>query len=235
MEDENKILLATPVHDSTSSVFMTPPLSDKPNKTADMVSQKLPRIQNLILLTPQSPEKTEDDIVTSFYLQGYPLILEKIFSYLSQADVTSCAAVCTRWRLFCTNLKSIASSFPEKEKPPLKQRQRENQFLKRSKKQSDRGLPLSNRNFNIMSPPEVTPPSIPEIKRTKCPNCSSPAKQYNLVHAECCSCTHTFCPRCLGKAHTNNRSCGSRSPPIKRDFAELTIGTKQSKKRLKRL
>ena len=228
MEEENKILLATPVHDSTSSVFMTPPLSDKPNKTAEMVSQKLPRIQNLILLTPPSPEKAEDDIVTSFYLRGYPLILEKIFGYLSQADVTSCAAVCTRWRLFCTNLQSIARRLPAKEKLPLKQR-------KKTKKQSDRGLPLFARNFNIMSPKEVTPPSISEIKHTKCPNCSSPAKQYNLVHAECCSCTHSFCPRCLGKAHTNNKDCGNRSPPIKRDFAELTIGTKQSKKRLKRL
>ena len=233
MDEKNKILLATPVQDSTSSVFMTPPLSaDKP---ADMVSQRLPRIQNLILLTPQSPEKTEDDIVTSFYLQGYPLILEKIFGYLSQDDVTSCAAVCTRWQLFCTNLQSIASKLPTKEKPPLKQRQKENQVSKKAKKQPDRGVPLFNRNSNIMSPQGVTPPSIPDIKRTKCPICSSPAKQYNFVHAECCSCTHTFCPRCLGKAHANSKGCRSKSPPIKRDLAELTIGTKQSKKRLKRL
>ena len=235
MEENNKILLATPVHNSASSVFLTPPLSDKPNKTADMVSQKLPRIQNLILLTPPSPEKTENDIVTSFYLRGFPLILEKIFGYLSQADVTSCAVVCTRWRLFCTNLQSIASRLPAKEKPSLKHREKENQFLKRtSKKQSDRRFPLFIRNSNVMSQQAATPPSISEIKRTKCPNCSSPAKQYNLVHAECCSCTHTFCPRCLGKAHTSNKGCGSRSP-TKRDLAELTIGTKQSKKRLKRL
>ena len=230
MEENNKILLATPVHNSASSVFLTPPLSDQPNKTATMVSQKIPLIQNLILTLP-SPEKTEEhDIVTNFYLRGYPLILKKIFSYLSQADVTSCSVVCTRWRLFCTNLQSIASRLPAKEKSPLKHRQKE----KRTKKQPDRGFPLSIRNSNIILQPEVAPPSIPEIKRTKCPNCSSPAKQYNLVHAECCSCTHTFCPRCLGKAHTSNRGCGNRSP-TKRDLAELTIGTRQSKKRLKRL
>lgn len=240
MEEGKKIFLTTPVHDTASSVFLTPPLSDKPlNKTEAMGSQEFPRIQNL-MLTPTSPEKLkteEHDIVTRFYLQGFPLIVEKIFSHLSAADLQNCLAVCSRWKLFCTNLKSIASRLPVKVDQKLKQGQKENQVAKRTfKKQTDR-FPLTSRNLNILSSQKVTPPSIPQTRQTKCPSCSSPAKEYNFVHAECCSCSYSFCPSCLGKAHTDNRSCSKRirSSPTKRDSSQLCVGTKQSKKRLRRL
>lgn len=241
MEEVKKTLFATPVHDTTSSVFLTPPMSDKPNKTAatDMESQKFPLIQNL-MLTPTGPEKVkteEHDIVTRFYLQGFPLILEKIFNHLSEADLQRCLAVCSRWRLFCTNIKSITSRLPAKTEEKLKKRQKENQVTKRTfKKPTDR-QPLTSRNTNMLSSQKVNPPSIPQTKQTKCPSCSSPAKEYNFVHAECCSCAYSFCPSCLGKAHTDNKNCSKklRSSPTKRDSSQLSVGTKQSKKRLKRL
>ena len=243
MEEDKKRFLTTPVHDSSSSVFLTPPLSDKlPNKTQtseEMVSQKFPLIQNL-MLTPTSPEhlKTEEhDIVTRFYLQGFPLIVEKIFSYLSAADLQKCAAVSSRWKLLCTNLKSIASRLPVKTDEKLKQKQKENQVARKAhKKQTDR-LPLTSRNSNILSSQKIVPLSIPQTKQTKCPSCSSPAKEYNFVHAECCSCSYSFCPSCLGKAHTNNKSCSKRirSSPTKRESSQLGVGTNLSKKRLRRL
>lgn len=243
MEEGKKIILATPVHDTSSSVFLTPPLSDKPsNKTQaaeGMVSQKFPLIQNL-MLTPTSPEqlKTEEhDIVTRFYLQGFPLIVEKIFSHLSAADLQKCVAVSYRWKLFCTNLKSIASRLPAKTDEQLKQK--ENQVPRRAhKKQTDHDRhPLTVHSSNIiMSSQKVAPLSIPQTKQTKCPSCSSPAKEYNFVHAKCCSCSYSFCPSCLGKAHADNKSCSKiRSSPTKRESSQLGIGTKKSKKRLRRL
>jgi len=85
------------------------------------------------MLTLTSPEKlkTEDhDIVTCFYLQGYLLIVEKIFSNLSPTDLQNCLAVCTRWKLFCSNLDSITSRLPAKVKLPLMPGQKENQVAK---------------------------------------------------------------------------------------------------------
>lgn len=238
MEETSKINIATPAHDFASSVFLTPPLSNK----KDMKSQKFPLIQNIVL-TPNSPEKLkseERDIVSRFYLQGFPLIVEKIFGHLSPADLKSCLAVCSRWKLFCTNLMPIASRLPatKVEERLLQQRQKENQVAKRaSKKQADR-LPLTSRNPNILSLQIITPPSsISQTKQTKCPSCSSPAKEYNFVHAECCSCGCSFCPSCFGKAHTDNKSCNKRirGSPTKRESSQLGVGTKQSKKRLRRL
>ena len=238
MEEQKKIILATPVRDSISSVFLTPPLSDKPpSKAADMGSQKFPLIKNL-MLTPTSPEKStikEHDIVTRFYLQGYPLIVEKIFSHLSVADLQSCLAVCSRWKLFCTNLKPIATRLPTKADDKLKERQKENQVAKRTvKKQANRHV-LASHNPNILSSQKIARPSISHTKQTKCPSCSSPAKEYNFVHAECCSCSYSFCPSCLGKAHTDNQSCSRKMSPTKRESSQLGIGTKLAKKRLRRL
>ena len=73
---------------------------------------------------------------------------------------------------------------------------------------------------------------ISKFKRTKCPSCSSPAKQYHWTHAECQRCTHSFCPRCLDKSHDS--SCRSKSP-TETDSTQVDIGTEQCKKRMKRL
>lgn len=242
MEEADKIVFATPLRNTTSSVFLTPPLSDQPKKTVDMGSQKFPLIQNL-LLTPTSPDnsKSEDhDIVTRLYRQGFPLLVEKIFSYLSEADLQSCLAVCSCWKLFTTNLKSIASRLPVKPEPSLfSQKQKENQIPKRTfkKQTTSRRHPLTSHNPNAPSLQKATPPSIPAMKQTKCPSCSSPAKEYNFVHAECYSCSYTFCPCCLGRAHTDNKSHCSKiiRSPTKRESSQLGVGTKQSKKRLRRL
>jgi len=43
MEKDKKIIFTTPMHDSTSSVFMTLPLSDQANKTVDMQLQQQDR------------------------------------------------------------------------------------------------------------------------------------------------------------------------------------------------
>ena len=237
MEGDKKIVFATPVRDLSSSVFLTPPLSDRPTKTADMMgSQNFMLIQNL-LLTPQSQEKpraVEDDIVTRLYIRGFPLIVEKIFNHLSQADLKSCVGVCSRWKLFCTNLMAISSRLPVEAEDKL-QRQKENLVAKRGHKKQTERHPLATQNPNILSQLKATPPpSISKMKQMKCPNCSSPAKEYNFVHAECLQCSYSFCPSCLGKAHSDNHSCKRMRSPTKR-VNQLSIGTKQSKKRLRRL
>ena len=117
----------------------------------------------------------------------------------------------------------------------LKQKQKENSVPKRAYKKQTERPPLTIHSTNIMSLEKATPPpSISQVKRTKCPNCSSPAKEYNFLHAECCSCSYSFCPSCLGKAHADNNSCKRMRSPTKRDN-QLSVGTKQSKKRLRRL
>jgi len=241
---EHKIL-TTPAHDSSSSVFLTPPWSIEAKKTSsgDMIPQKFPLIQNLVLSppTPEVKAVEEPDIVTRFYLQGYPLLLEKIFGYLSTSDIKTCAAVSSRWRLFCLNLKLIASRLPAKAKErPFKLRDKENLIMvKRTiKKQqpSDR-YPLLIKSRNTNTTQKVTldqPPSVPsQIKQTKCPSCSSPAKQYNLNRADCSFCSYSFCPSCLGKAHA--AACCRNRSPTKRDPTQVGIGTKQARKRLRRL
>ena len=241
MEDKK---LTTPVHEYSSSVFLTPPLTNEAKKTStgDMISQKFPLIQNLFLspLSPEVKAEEEPDIVTSFYLQGYPLILEKIFGYLSNTDIKNCAAVSSRWRLFCMNLKPIASRLPAiaKERPPLKQKDKENStVVKRTvkKPQPSGRYPLLIQNRNTNAGQKVTLPLViqSQFKQTKCPSCSSPAKQYNLNRADCSHCSYSFCPSCLGKAHATT-CCRNRSP-TKRDHTQVGIGTKQSKKRLRRL
>jgi len=211
----------SPVHDTTSSVFLTPPLSDQPKKRTDMKSQKFPLIQNL-MLTPISPEKlkTEDhaDIITCFYIQGYPQIVEQIFNYLSLNDLKNCLAVCSVWKLFCSNLSSISSRFTNKVKLLG---QKENEHVSK----------VTFKNWRH--------PIIPAIKQRKCPSCFSQAREYNLVYAECFNCQYSFCPTCLGKKHTSNGSCDRRlikSSPTKRGLrSSQLVGTKQSKKRLRRL
>jgi len=237
MEEIKKISFDTPVHVTTSR-SLTPPLSDRPEKTADVRSKKLTLVNNLILpVTPISLKKSkteERDMVTSLYLEGFPLIVEKIFSYLSPADVLNCLTVCSRWKLLCTNLKFIKSKLPVK--AGELQEEKENQVAKRTSKKRIERCPLTSHNPNIPSSSQKTNPlSIPRFKRAKCPNCSSVAKQYNFDYAECYFCAHSFCPNCLSKAHTDNTSyCKNitQSSPTKEEFG---IGTKQVKKRLKRL
>jgi len=237
--EESKKAVATPFSDKTSSVFLTPPLSDQPKKRTDMKSQKFPLIQNL-MLTPISPEKlkTEDhaDIITRFYLQGYPLILEQIFTYLSPNDLQNCLAVCSIWNLFCSNLDSIASRLPTKVKLPLMPGQKENDQVTKITFKKQTKHPLTSHNTNMALLQESNASSIPATKQTKCPSCCSPAREYNIVYAECFACAYSFCPTCFGEAHTNNRSCKRiRSSPTKRGSSQLSVGTKQSKKRLRRL
>lgn len=162
------MVFATSTHDATSSVFLTPPLSDKPKKTATMRSQNKDMLVQNLMLTPTSPEQLENDTVT-------------------------------------------------------------------------RRHPLASHNCNVplrlSSPQKVTTPSIPAIKQTKCPFCSSTAKEYSNVYAECCSCGYSFCPSCFEEAHTDNKSCCKRiqSSPTKEEFSQLDVGTAQSKERLRRL
>jgi len=56
------------------------------------------------------------------------------------------------------------------------------------------------------------------MRRAKCPCCSSPAKEYTFVYAECSSCSHSFCPLCLGKAHKDDLRCEKKINTNKRHF-----------------
>jgi len=193
-------------------------------------------------LSPTTPVKQDNtaadlDIISLLYLQGYPLVVEKIFDYLPQSDLVNCLLVCSHWQNFCTSLKPIAGRLPAKPKRlPLTQKQDENQFVTTGniKKQTDRVTVLAVRKSNVQPQKKssVSNKPAPTTKRTKCPNCSSPAKEYTIVHAECSSCSHSFCPLCLGKAHRDDVRCAKKLSPSKRHFE---VGSKQSKKRLRRL
>ena len=246
MEESKNFVFATPRIDSTSSVFLTPPFSDEASSSKTVAIREMdvhhfPLIKNLVL-SPTTPVKQENiaanlDIINSLYLQGYPLVVEKIFDYLPQSDLLNCLLVCSHWKTFCTTLKPIASRLLDKPKRlPLTQKQDENQDVVKSniKKQTDIVTVLAVRKSNVQPQKKigVSNKPAPTTKRTKCPNCSSPAKEYTFVHAECSSCSHSFCPLCLGKAHRDNLRCSKKISPSKRHF---DVGTVQSKKRLRRL
>ena len=247
MEESKKFGFAMPQICFTSSVFLTPPFSDdaSSSKTVavrEMDKHHFPLIKNLVL-SPTTPVKPEDaaadlDIIGSLYLQGYPLVVEKIFDYLPQSDLLNCLLVCSHWKTFCTSLKPIAGRLPTKpEKLPLTRKQDENQVVVNNfinQQMVDRVTMLAVRKSNSLpqTPSGVSNKSSPTTRRTKCPNCSSPAKEYTFVHAECSSCSHSFCPLCLGKAHKDDLRCAKKISPSKR---HLRIGTKQSQKRLRRL
>ena len=240
-------MFTTPRVDSASSVFLTPPFSDEASSSKTIAIREMdmhhfPLIKNLVL-SPTTPVKPEDtaadlDIISSLYLQGYPLVVEKIFDYLPQSDLLNCLLVCSHWKTFCTSLKPIAGRLPTKlEKLPLTRKQDENQVVVNNfinQQMVDRVTMLAVRKSNSLpqTPSGVSSKSSPTMKRTKCPNCSSPAKEYTFVHAECSICSHSFCPLCLGKAHKDDMRCGKRLSPSKRHF---DIGSKESKKRRRRL
>jgi len=113
-------------------------------------------------------------------------------------------------------------------------RRKKIRLLKELLKKGINQCPLTSHNPNIPSSLQKTnPSSIPQFNRAKCPNYSSVVKQYNFLYAECYFCAHSFCPNCLSKAHTDNKSyCKNiiQSSPTKEEFG---IGSKQSKERRK--
>jgi len=234
MEESKNFVFVTPKIDTTSSVFLTPPFSDETSlsKTVsyrDMDVHHFPLIKNLVL-SPKALIKQDDivvdlDIISLLYLQGYPLVVKKIIDHLPQSDLLNCLLVCSHWNNFCTTLKRF----------PLNQKEGNNQVIIKDniKKQTERFTVLAVRKSNVQ--PQMrsnVPKPAPTMKRAKCPHCSSPAKEYTFVHAECSSCSHSFCPLCLGKAHKDDLRCEKKISPSKRHFE---VGTKQSKKRLRRL
>jgi len=240
MEESKKFVFATPKVDTTSSVFLTPPFSDEASSSKtvafrDMDVHHLPRIENLVL-SPTAPVKQDDTIVDldiiSFLSEKYSLVVKKIIDYLPQSDLLNCLLVCSYW---CTSFKKIAGRRLDYKRIPLTQKQDENQVVIKGniKKQSEKVTMLAVRKSNVQ--PQMrsnVPKPAPTMKRAKCPNCSSPAKEYTFVHAECSSCSHSFCPLCLGKAHKDDLRCEKKISPSKRHFE---VGTKESKKRLRRL
>ena len=117
MEESKKSVFVTPRIDATSSIFLTPPFSDEASSSKIVALQEMdilcfPLIKNLVL-SPTTPVKQDNtaadlDIISSLYLQGYPLVVEKIFDYLPQSDLVNCLLVCSHWQNFCTTLKPIA-------------------------------------------------------------------------------------------------------------------------------
>lgn len=69
-------------------------------------------------------------------------------------------------------------------------------------------------------------------KHKLCPLCKAPAKQLNYRRTECTKCRYDYCSACLKAWH--NGDCERQKSP-KRLSNESSVGSKRSKKNLRRL
>ena len=80
-------------------MFFTPPFSSsKPLFYSPIMRMQFSPALLLSFPSPAAtPPPEQKDIPTELYLGGYPMVAEKVFSYLSGADLSNCMQVCKTW------------------------------------------------------------------------------------------------------------------------------------------
>ena len=153
----------------------------------------------------------------------------------------SCMLVCDKWNQIVSSFSQLQGRINRFKKQ--QQRDIENMhkslspvYLKLDRKPlGDARNRLSRKATSFTPTLPIPPPSLPKrvmYKHRLCPHCKAPAKQLNLRRAECTRCRYDYCSACL-KAWHDNRECERLRSP-KRISYENSVGTKRSKKNLKR-
>ena len=236
---------STPKTMYPSSAFMTPPDSNVKDTRTHALANISP-IPVFSLISPlnerlSSPQDAVD-FISSFYLR-FNHISHHIISYLSPPDFISCLSVCRRWREAILSSKVYINKIKDYKKQ-LKEN-KENHPSMANLQQSIRkpltNLPTNVTPFNTHTGDIVnkhlskliTPEQGTSLR--PCPQCSSPAKRINQDRALCNVCQFDFCCRCFKKSHQPSICSGSTSPKRRSEITHSIAGSKNSKKRLKRL
>ena len=160
-----------------------------------------------------TPPPEQKDIPTELYLGGYAMVAEKVFSYLSGADLSNCLQVCTTW----TQQISSNSHFMTQVTTHRRQCKENAENLYKSQMEQPLVAPLQRIPLASLLPNKKAP-----VCCVSAPHSTCPVQKVNLHwpdHSE-------FSP---GGDCTVSRS-------LKRPReSEAICGTKKSKKRLRRL
>lgn len=149
-------------------------------------------------------------------------------------------AVCKKWRIiFSNHIRPVHSKPALQEQPattlspPPKEYSTPRHILRERHQESNR-LKGASREHLATSSAHLAPRSI---KLRVCPNCMSPARKLNLRRC-CCTnrnCQFDFCMECFKNWHEERCiGVGNIDTPYKRSNTDIA-GTKQARKRLKRL
>ena len=159
-----------------------------------------------------TPSPEQKDIPTELYIGGYPMVVEKVFSYLSGADLSNCLQVCKRTQQISSN-----SHFMTQVTTHRRQCKENAENLHKSQMEQPLVAPLQRMPLASILPNKKAP-----VCCMSAPHSTCPVQKVNLRwpdHSE-------FSP---GGDCTVSRSL---KRPRK---SEAICGTKKSKKRLRRL
>ena len=198
------------------SVLFTPPFSSsKPLFSSPIIRMKFSPPQPLPFSSPAAtPPPVQKDIPSELYLGGYPMVAEKVFSYLSGADLSNCLQVCKTW----TQQVSSNSHFMAQVKTYRRQCKENAENLHKSQMEQPLVAPLHRKPLASI---------IPNKKDPVC--CMSvPHSTRSFIQTVDFSWPHHF-------EFSHGEECTvSRSLKRPRE-SEAICGTKKSKKRLRRL
>ena len=228
----------------TSSVFLTPPSSlDKDSQElTTMAPLSPPPIFSLLTPTKDAITTEAVDFISKLY-PSFRHISDQILSSLDPVDLTNCLAVCKSWRQAVISNKSCVKKIKNYRK--LIKKDSENLHHIKSQLQT---LPQPRRPFGTtsinvittttvsMESLKVTPNTITTNATTSlryCPQCSSPARKIDVHKAYCKICDYNFCCQCFKSSHEQN--CIRELSPKRPADSDSIVGSKKSKKRLRRL
>ena len=191
-------------------VLFTPPFSSsKPLFYSPIMRMQFSPPQPLPFSSPDAtPPPEQKDIPSELYLGGYPMVAEKVLSFLSGTDLSNCLQVCKTW----TQQVSSNSHFMAQVKT-----------YRRKCKENAENLHKSQMEQPLVAPLQRKPlASIIPNKKTSVCKSASRSKNVDFRLSDHFEFSH-------GGECTVSRS-------LKRPRESETIcGTKKSKKRLRRL
>ena len=228
----------------TSSVFLTPPSSLDKDSQELTTTAPLPPPPVFSLLTPTKDAPTTEtvDFISLLYPSFYH-ISDQILSSLDPVDLINSLAVCKSWRQAVISNKSSVQKIKNYRK--LIKKDSENLYHIKSQLQSlpEPRRPLGTASLNVIATTTVSMESLKVTANTittngttslrPCPKCSSPARKIDVHEAHCNFCDYNFCCQCFKSSHKQN--CTRQLSPKRPADSDSIVGSKKSKKRLRRL
>lgn len=195
-------------------------------------------------------------------LQPYKPVLDRLLSKLPDKDLAAVCCTSRTWRLVCESvpLASLRWSRYIQIRRDIFETNRENLPLKKfhierlenSNPLADvnRGTALSSQVHRANPPPQISKPicqifvqscseeSTKSESEMPCPVCGHPSTMSLLNNNATCSstsCGHHFCTKCMGMSHRLRDCNRSVFTPITTPETKKPIGSKASKRNLRRL